>query len=141
MGLLSRAQQWWRILVPLRDSILWEAQPSCCSAEAPDCVSSFMRCCIFFLGGVSSPICPYWVALDECSAIVLICLWYLLHLFLSLWHLVHAAISLWPRAERGPEGPEEAQCFTRGRKIECSEPRHALAYFLEEDMVGGLLPG
>lgn len=99
-----------------------------------------MRCCIFGGGGVV----PYLLLLGGpgrvfCHSFDLS--WYLLHLFLSLWHLVHAAISLWPRAERGPEGPEEAQCFTRGRKIECSEPRHALAYFLEEDMVGGLLPG
>lgn len=60
-----------RLLVLLRDSILREAQPSCGSAEARDCVSSFVCCCIYFWGGVVSLICPCCVALDERSAMVL----------------------------------------------------------------------
>lgn len=121
-----------RLLVPLRDSILREAQPSCGSAEAPDCVSSFVCCCIFFGGG--SPICPaVWPWM---SVLPWFCLWHLPHLPISPWHLV-----LWPRAEGGPEGSGETQRFMRGRKVECSGPRN----FLEEEIwaVQGwlLLPG
>lgn len=58
-------------------------------------VSLVLCVAAFFFGGVP-PICPRWVALDEHSAMVLICFWHLSHLSLSVWHLVRAAISLWP---------------------------------------------